>query len=29
MPRDGSIVPSGVRGATLSIVFEPCGRRRR
>jgi hypothetical protein len=27
MPRDGSLVLSDVRAATLTIVCEPCGRR--
>jgi hypothetical protein len=27
MPRDGSIILSDVRGPTLSIVCQPCGRR--
>src|SRR5271169_3906843 len=29
MPRDGSIILSDVRGPTLSIVCQPCGRRDR
>ena len=29
MPRDGSLTLSDVRGPTLSIVCEPCGRRGR
>ena len=29
MPRDGSLILSDVRGPTLSIVYEPCGRRAR
>ena len=29
MPRDGSLIPSDVRGPTLAIVCEPCGRRGR
>jgi hypothetical protein len=29
MPRDGSLILSDVRGPTLSIVCEPCGRRGR
>ena len=28
MPRDGSLVLSDVRAPTLTIVCEPCGRRR-
>jgi hypothetical protein len=27
MPRDGAFILSDVRGSTLSIVCEPCGRR--
>jgi chaperonin GroEL (HSP60 family) len=27
MPRDGSLILSDVRGPTLAIVCEPCGRR--
>jgi hypothetical protein len=27
MPRDGSLTLSDVRGPTLSLVCEPCGRR--
>jgi hypothetical protein len=27
MPRDGSMILSDVRGPTLTIVCEPCGRR--
>jgi hypothetical protein len=27
MPRDGSMTLSDVRGPTLAIVCEPCGRR--
>jgi hypothetical protein len=29
MPRDGSMILSDLRGATLSIACEPCGRRGR
>jgi hypothetical protein len=29
VPRDGSIILSDVRGPTLSIVCQPCGRRDR
>jgi hypothetical protein len=29
MPRDGSMILSDVRGPTLGIVCEPCGRRER
>ena len=29
MPRDGSLILSDVRGPTLSIVCQPCGRRDR
>jgi hypothetical protein len=29
MPRDGALTLSDVRGPTLSIVCEPCGRRGR
>lgn len=29
MPRDGSMILSDVRGPTLAIVCEPCGRRGR
>jgi len=29
MPRDGSIILSDVRGPTVSIVCQPCGRRDR
>jgi hypothetical protein len=29
MPRDGSIILSDVRGPTLSIVCQPCGKRDR
>jgi hypothetical protein len=29
MPRDGSMILSDVRGPTLAIVCEPCGRRDR
>ena len=29
MPRDGSLTLSDVRGPTLTIVCEPCGRRGR
>ena len=29
MPRDGALILSDVRGPTLSIVCEPCGRRGR
>jgi enoyl-CoA hydratase/carnithine racemase len=29
MPRDGSLILSDVRGPTLAIVCEPCGRRGR
>ena len=28
MPRDGALALSDLRGPTLSIVCEPCGRRR-
>jgi hypothetical protein len=28
MPRDGAVVLSDVRSPALSIVCEPCGRRR-
>ncbi|HZZ22201.1 MAG TPA: hypothetical protein VFE60_06320 [Roseiarcus sp.] len=27
MPRDGAMILSDVRGPTLAIVCEPCGRR--
>jgi hypothetical protein len=27
MPRDGSLTLSDIRGPTLTIVCEPCGRR--
>jgi hypothetical protein len=29
IPRDGSLILSDVRGPTLAIVCEPCGRRGR
>ena len=29
MPRDGSLILSDVQHPTLTIVCEPCGRRRR
>jgi hypothetical protein len=29
MPRDGAMILSDVRGPTLAIVCEPCGRRER
>ena len=29
MPRDGAMILSVVRGPTLAIVCEPCGRRER
>jgi hypothetical protein len=29
MPRDGALTLSDVRGSSLSIVCEPCGRRER
>jgi hypothetical protein len=29
MPRDGALTLSDVRGATLAVVCQPCGRHRR
>jgi hypothetical protein len=29
MPRDGSLILSNIRGPTLALVCEPCGRRGR